>query len=80
MILIVILTYVNSKLHVYQRNMNQCQYKEELQSHLLSQKRQWYSNNDRIFMQDGALNHRTETIEAFWTSRDLAIFDSTETV
>lgn len=50
----VISTYVNGSLQFVEGIMNQHQYKEELQSYLLTQIREWYPNNDGIFMHDNA--------------------------
>lgn len=54
----VISTYGNSSLHNVQGNLIQHEFNKVLQIHLVRQKREWYLNNDGIFMHDGAPGHR----------------------
>lgn len=64
------------RLYIVQGTMKQDQYKTVLETRLIPQLQEWFTNGERVtFMQDGAPCHTAKSVKAFLASKNIPLLD-----
>lgn len=59
------------RLYIVEGMMNQHQYKKVLENRLLPQLKDWFPNNDFVFMHDGAPCHKAKSVTKFLSENNI---------